>query len=181
MQMALNVILQTCFGLQDWQNTLFALCEIHRITLSASHKHGITAPNSIRYSFLVLHFFLPMASTTVLTMLWKKHALHRGKSRPFLEADLPISTLHNCTKLFEQAVVNATPENRQTAIKVIDAPFGSDWHEARQQQCAIGFHRLGKRLFCPWRKCRKRAAIHRTTIPKFIWTHFNRPHVCILH
>ena len=63
MQMALNVILQTCFGLQDWQNTLFALCEIHRITLSASHKHGKTAPNSIRFSFLVLHFFLSMAST----------------------------------------------------------------------------------------------------------------------
>ena len=148
-RMALNVILQTRFGPQDRQNALFALRKIRRITLPDSHKHGKTASNSTRLSFLVLHFFLPMASTTVLTMLWKKHALHRGKSRPFLEADLPISTLHNCTKLFEQAVVNATPENRQTAIKVIDAPFGSDWHEARQRQCTIGFHRHGKRLAVP--------------------------------
>ena len=98
-----------------------------------------------------------------------------------LEADLPISTLRHCTRSFEQAVVNATPENRQTAIKVIDAPFGSDWHEAKQRQSTIGFHCHGKRFVCPWRKCRKRTAIHRTTIPKFIWTRFNRPHVCILY
>ena len=84
MQMALNVILQTCFGLQDRRNAFLSLCKIRRITLSASHKHGKTAPNSIRFSFLVLHFFLPMASTTALTMLWQKHALHCGKSRSYL-------------------------------------------------------------------------------------------------
>ena len=110
MQMALNVILQTCFGLQDRRNAFLSLCKIRRITLSASHKHGKTAPNSIRFSFLTLHFILPMASTTVLTMLWQKHALHCGKSRPYLETDLPISTLHHCTRSFEQAVVNAVSE-----------------------------------------------------------------------
>ena len=110
MQIALDMIPLTCFGLQDWQNTLFAMCEIRRIALPASHKHGKTAPNSIRFSFLTLHFILPMASTTVLTMLRQKHALHRGKSGPYLGTDLPISTLRHCTKSFEQAVRNAVSE-----------------------------------------------------------------------
>ena len=109
-RMALNVILQTRFGPQDRQNALFALRKIRRITLPDSHKHGKTASNSTRLSFLVLHFFLPMASTTVLTMLRQKHALHCGKPCSYLETDLPISTLRHCTKSFEQVVVNAVSE-----------------------------------------------------------------------
>ena len=109
-RMAPNVILRTYFGPQDRRNVFLSLCKIRKITLPDSHKHGKTASNSTRYSFLVLHFFLPMASTTVLTMLWQKHALHCGKSRPYLETDLPISTLHHCTRSFEQAVVNAVSE-----------------------------------------------------------------------
>ena len=82
-----------------------------------------------------------------------------------LEADLPISTLRHCTRSFEQAVVNATPENRQTAIKVIDAPFGSDWHEAKQHQRTIRNHRLLRKVGRSMIQCRKKAAIYRTTIP----------------
>lgn len=110
MQMALDTVPLTCLGRLDRRNAFLSLCKIRRITLPDSHKHGKTASNSTRYSFLVLHFFLPMASTTVLTMLRQKHALHRGKSRPYLETDLPISTLRHCTKSFEQAVLNAVSE-----------------------------------------------------------------------
>ena len=84
MQMALDMIPLTCLGRLDRRNAFLFLCKIRRIALLASHKHGKTAPNSTQFSFLVLHFFLSMASTTVLTMLWQKHALHRGKSRSYL-------------------------------------------------------------------------------------------------
>ena len=84
MQMALDMIPLTCLGRLDRRNAFLFLCKIRRITLPASHKHGKTAPNSTRLSFLVLHFFLSMASTTDLTILWQKHALHCGKSRSYL-------------------------------------------------------------------------------------------------
>ena len=117
------------------------------------------------FHFLSCTSFCRWHRPTVLTMLWQKHALHCGKSRPYLETDLPISTLHHCTKSFEQAVLNAVSENRQTAIKVIDAPFGSDWHEAKQHQRTIRNHRLLRKVGRSMIQCRKKAAIYRTTIP----------------
>ena len=56
-------------------------------------------------------------------------------------------------------------KNRQTAIKVIDAPFGSDWHEAKQHQRTIRNHRLLRKVGRSMIQCRKKAAIYRTTIP----------------
>ena len=112
MQMTLDVILQTCFGPQDRQNALFALRKINKITLPASHKHGKTAPNSIRISLLALHFILPIVLANIQTLLWKKRTLCCDKSLLYLEANLPISTLHHCTKSFEQTSGNVMSANR---------------------------------------------------------------------
>ena len=124
MQMALNVILQTCFGLQDRRNVFLSLCKIRRITLSASHKHGKTAPNSTRLSFLILHFFLSIASTTVLSMLWQKHALHCGKSRSYLGSGFANI---NTPPLYEVFWINC---RHRIAYKSAKLPL-KKWHIAR--------------------------------------------------
>ena len=141
--MILTAVPLTCFGCLDGQNAFLARLKIHRITIPTSHKHSKVASNSPRLSFLALHFILSIVLAIIQTIWCQKRTLCCGKSLPYLEADLPISTLHHCTKPFEQTCGNVLSANRHKCLRRKDTLLGSDWHEARQQQFAIYFHSLG--------------------------------------
>jgi hypothetical protein len=141
-EMGLNVISMTCLRHQNRQNAFLSCLKVHRFTLLASHKHSKGASNSPHLSFLSLHFILPMALASIETLLWRKRTLCCGKSLPYLEADLPISTLGYCTKPFEQIGGNALSASRQKYHRKKDTLLGFDWHEARQQHFTICFHTL---------------------------------------
>ena len=164
-RMAPNVILRTCFGLQDRRNAFLSLCKIRRITLSASHKHGKTAPNSTRLSFLILHFFLSIASTTVLSMLWQKHALHCGKSRSYLGSGFANI---NTPPLYEVFWTGSRQRYTGKSANCHQSNRRTVWFGLARSEIATMYNRVSS----SWQKVgrsmiqfRKRTAIYRTTIP----------------
>ncbi len=94
----LGVIPLAYSELLNRQNAFLSLCNIHRITLSSSHRHGKTCDKEYTSFFHFLHFSLPKDAIAALIILWQTCISHGGKSPSCLEADLPIATLHHCTK-----------------------------------------------------------------------------------